>query len=146
MANSFEEFSTRFKSNNLLRRKPVGVVYSPLGSHNQVIGRLDEAFDLSFNSTDLLDLVTPSYVDSLTARRFCELCLSEGLGERNRPKTLIGFDALFGALRRKAQETVSSRLSHTEPLEPLIILTHSPFTKNRLRNEFSEHRFLRWKY
>lgn len=142
MATSFEEFSLLFESDNLLRRKSVGIVHAPLGSHNRVVSSLDEAFDLSFVLTNLLDSVTPSNVDLLTASAFCQLCIPEAASKIENPKILIGFDALFSTLRSKAQETVSSRLANAEPEEPLILVIHSPFTKNRLRNDFSERRFL----
>ena len=144
MPDSLEGFIQKFETNNLLRRRSVGVLRSALGSYRQVGDHLHSVVGSSLERIDLLERVSTSKVNTLTATRLYDSCIPSAASQTRSPRLIFGFDPLFSILSRQAQETVSSRLSHAEPLDPFVILIHSPYTEDRLRNDFSQVRIFEW--
>lgn len=137
-------FIEAFNSNNKLRRKSTGIVKAPIGSHEVISQYLDTVIEAPLERLDLMEQVAPNEVDSLTADKLYNLCVPGASSKMTSSRIIYGFDALFVTLNWSAQDTLSARLAHTEPQEPYIILVHSPYTKNRLSDNFSEERITKW--
>ena len=91
---------------------------------------------------DLLKNLDAADIERLTARRLADRVVLPI--EQSAPKILLNFEALFTTLEGRPQQQVKKHLVWAEPLLPCLLILHSEYTTDRLRDAFSNRMYL-WK-
>ncbi|RMG73904.1 MAG: hypothetical protein D6711_09975 [Chloroflexi bacterium] len=123
-----------------LRRYKVGLVQVEIGALPEALLDLQSQLPDAV-LTDLLQNLNEGDIERLTARRLAELVVPSAI-ERV-PRIVLNFESLFTTLERSSQQQVIKHLAWAEPLRPCLVILHSDYTTDRLREAFS-NRIYQW--
>lgn len=123
-----------------LRRYKVGVVQVDIAAFSEAL--LDIQSQLpGADLTDLLQNLNANEIERLTARRLAELVTSPK--HESTPRIVLNFESLFTTLELESQQQLKKYLAWAEPMMPCLLILHSEYTTDRLREAFS-NRMYQW--
>lgn len=123
-----------------LRRYKVGLVQVEITALPEALPDLQSQLSGAV-LTDLLQNLRAGDIERLTARRLAELVVPSAI--ESAPRIVLNFEALFTTLEGCSQQQVKKHLAWAEPLTPCLVILHSNYTTDRLREAFP-NRIYQW--